>query len=90
MKTATIPSLRVDPELRAAAESVLEKGETLSSFVESSIRKQVEHRKIQAEFIVRGLASMAEAERTGVFYDADDVHQELREMLEAARAERGE
>jgi hypothetical protein len=35
MKTATIPSLCVDPELRAAAESVLKEGETLSAFVET-------------------------------------------------------
>ena len=32
MKTATFPSLRVEPELREAAESVLEEGETLSGF----------------------------------------------------------
>ena len=29
MKTATIPSLRVDPELRSAAEDVLVEGEAL-------------------------------------------------------------
>ena len=56
MKTATIPSLRVDPELRQAAESVLEKGETLSSFVEQSLRTSIEHRRMQREFIARGLA----------------------------------
>jgi hypothetical protein len=35
MKTATIPSLRVDVPLREAAIEVLEDGETLSSFVNS-------------------------------------------------------
>jgi len=88
MKTATIPSLRVDPELRAAAESVLKEGETLSAFVESSLRRQVEIRKSQAEFIARGLAAREEAKRTGEYYDADEVHEELRAMLEAKRAER--
>ena len=39
MKTATIPSLRVDPALREAAESVLDQGETLSSFVETALRE---------------------------------------------------
>jgi len=33
MKTATIPPLRVDPELRKSVENLLNKGETLSSFV---------------------------------------------------------
>jgi hypothetical protein len=45
MKTSTIPSLRIAPELRAAAESVLEGGETLSSFVEHSLRVQIERRQ---------------------------------------------
>ena len=88
MKTATIPSLRVEPELRAAAESVLKEGESLSAFVEDSLRRQVSIRKSQAEFIARGLASLAESERTGVYYSADEVIGELREMLEAKRAER--
>ena len=39
MKTATLPSLRVEPELRDAAESVLQAGETLSSFVETAVRE---------------------------------------------------
>jgi hypothetical protein len=88
MKTATLPSLRVEPELREAAEGVLKKGETLSAFVEEAVRRQVEYRQTQAEFIARGMASRDEAKRTGVYYDADVVHDELRAMLEAKRAER--
>jgi predicted transcriptional regulator len=85
-KTATIPSLRVEPELRAAAESVLEKGETLSAFVEDALKKQVHYRKTQAEFIARGLASLAEADRTGTYYSSEDVHAMLRKKLEKARS----
>ena len=33
MKTATFPSLRVEAELREAAESVLREGETLTSLI---------------------------------------------------------
>ena len=33
MKTSTIPPLRVSAKLRREAESVLEEGETLSSFM---------------------------------------------------------
>jgi hypothetical protein len=87
-KTATLPSLRVDPELRAAAESVLEDGETLSAFVEGAVKKQVHIRKSQAEFIARGLASLAEAERTGVYYTCEEVLGELKAMLDAKRAEK--
>jgi hypothetical protein len=34
MKTASHPSLRIDPDLRQAAESVLNEGESLSSLME--------------------------------------------------------
>jgi predicted transcriptional regulator len=83
MKTATIPSIRVDPKLRQAAESVLENGETLSSFVEKSMRDNIRRRKLQQEFIARGLASRDEARQTGEYFPAEDVLRELDEMLAA-------
>lgn len=86
MKTATLPPLRVAPELRQAAEAVLREGESLSSFMEQSLRDEVNRRRLQAEFIARGLASREEAKRTGVYYDADTVHAELRGMLAEAEA----
>ena len=88
MKTATIPSLRVDPELRAAAESVLQEGETLSAFVENSLRAQIRYRKTQAEFIARGLKAREEAKRTGIYYGAEEVLAELKGMLDAKLAEK--
>jgi predicted transcriptional regulator len=84
MKTSTIPSLRVTPELRVAAESVLQEGETLSGFVEQSLRQNIQRRQAQQEFIARGLASAADAERTGEYFDAEDVLRELDVMLEDA------
>ena len=36
MKTATIPSVRVEPDFRAEVEAVLADGETLSEFVEEN------------------------------------------------------
>lgn len=87
MKSATLPSLRVDPELREAAESVLKKGESLSAFVENSVKAQIHYRRTQAEFIARGLASREDARHTGVYFDADEVHAELRDMLEVKKAE---
>ncbi|QND43228.1 prevent-host-death protein [Rhizobium leguminosarum bv. viciae] len=86
MKTASLPSLRVDPELRAAAESVLKEGESLSSLIEDSLRRQIDYRKTQAEFIARGLVNLADAERTGVFYTTDDIQELMRKKLEKAKA----
>jgi predicted transcriptional regulator len=84
VKTASLPSLRVDPELRQAAESVLLDGESLSSFMESSLRESVNRRQMQRDFVARGLQSRDEARRTGEYYDAADVHAELEAMLVAA------
>jgi hypothetical protein len=88
MKTASLPSLRVNPELRAAAESVLEEGETLSAFLESAVRRQISFRKTQAEFIARGLASRDEAKRTGRYHSSEEVLGMIRAKLDAAKAAR--
>lgn len=87
MKTATIPSVRVEPEFRAEVEAVLVEGETLSEFVEASIRAGVERRRVQAEFVARGLRSRDEARRTGDYVDADVVVAALERKLIAARAQ---
>ena len=86
MKTATIPSVRVEPEFRAEVESVLAEGESLSEFVEASVRASVERRRVQAEFVARGLRSRDEAKRTGDYVDADLVVARLERKLDAARA----
>lgn len=84
MKSSTIPSLRVEPELRQAAEKVLRKGETLSSFMEESLRAGIQHRKAQQEFIARGLASRDEARSTDEYFSAEEVFVELKAMLNEA------
>jgi len=89
MKTATIPSLRVDPELRHAAESVLQDGETLSGFVEQSLRSNIERRRFQQEFVARGLASREQARLTGEYTSAKDVQHELEVMLAQAETKAG-
>jgi len=81
MKSSTIPSLRVEPDLRQAAENVLREGETLSSFMEESLRAGILYRKARKEFIARGLASKDEARQTGEYYSVEAVHGELRSML---------
>jgi len=86
MKTATIPSLRVDPKLRLSAESVLREGESLSGFVEQAIRATIEHRQAQREFVARGLASRDKAQRTGVYIEANTVVSRLESLLDQAKS----
>lgn len=89
MKTATFPSLRVDPELRNAAEDVLQEGETLSGFVEQAIRDGIQRRQAQREFVARGLRSRDKARRTGQYVAADAVVGRLEKMLSRAKRAAG-
>jgi len=89
MKTATFPSLRAEPELRQATETVLREGESLSSFLEASVRANIERRQSQCELVARGLASRDEARRTGKHFTAEEIHVELDAMLAAAERKAG-
>jgi Arc/MetJ-type ribon-helix-helix transcriptional regulator len=88
MKNASIPSVRVEPEFRAEVESLLGEGETLSEFVEASLRASVQRRRVQGEFIARGLRSLDEARHTGEYLDADAVIAGLQRRLDAARTQK--
>lgn len=84
MKTATIPPLRVTPELRQDAESVLREGESLSKFAEDALRKQIDRRKMQNEFIARGLAAAESARSSGEYASKDEVMGSLQSILEGS------
>jgi predicted transcriptional regulator len=86
MKSATIPPLRVAPEFRQDAESVLREGESLSGLVEESLRREIEHRKMQNEFIARGLASRDAARASGQYVSKDEVMASLHARLKAAQS----
>jgi len=86
MKTATIPSLRVAPALRQAAEDVLLEGESLSGFVEQSIQANIDRRRAQAEFIARGLASRDKARRDDDHVSSADVVNGLQKRLAQAKS----
>lgn len=85
MKTATFPPLRTTPELRQAAEQILEEGETLSGFVEQAIRESIERRQNRQEFIARGLRSRESARQIGKYVSAESVVGRLEQMLAQAK-----
>ena len=89
MKSAVIPQVRVEPELRAELEAVLRQGETLSEFVETSVRNAVEFRRAQASFHERGQAAWEHYQRTGVSYSAEEVLGKLQAKLDAKRKQLG-
>lgn len=89
MKSAVIPQIRVEPQLRAELESVLQHGETLTGFVESSVRDAIAYRRAQTAFHERAQAASAEYHRTGVSVPVQTVVDRLQAKLDAKRNKRG-
>jgi hypothetical protein len=88
MKNASLPSLRVQPMHRKSAEEVLRQGEIFSSFIEASLRANIERRLSQKEFIARGLASQERILRAAEYEDAHVVVEHLQKMLLAEKKKR--
>ena len=85
MKSAVIPQIRVEPELRAELEAVLRQGETLTDFVEATVRNAIAYRRLQATFHARAQAASAEYHRTGVSVPVNAVLERLQSKLDAKR-----
>ena len=85
MKSAVIPQVRVEPELRAELEAVLREGETLSGFVEACVRNAVEFRQVQTRFHARGQAAWEHFQATGESVSTDEVLAKLQAKLDARR-----
>lgn len=85
MKSAVIPQVRVEPALRAELESVLQQGETLSGFVEASVRNAVAFRRVQLQFHGRGQAAWEHFQDTGVSTPTDEVLAKLQAKLDTKR-----
>lgn len=88
MKSATPLPLQLTQDLRDAAESVLREGETLTRFVEESMRELIERRRVQQAFIARGLAARDEARASGDYLDKETVTASLQAILERKRNSR--
>lgn len=89
MKTASFPSVQVEPELRQTAEDHLLEGETIESFVELAIREKVECRRSHQELIDAALASREEARITGEYTPAVTVSDQLLLIFAKAKVKAG-
>jgi predicted transcriptional regulator len=85
MKTATLPSLRVNDDLRAAAQSLLRDGETLSGFMLEAVKLHIERREAQHAFIAKGLRARESAHTCGEFVSANVMLERLDNVLAHAR-----
>lgn len=85
MKTALLPATRIQPTLRRKIEAALDDGETLSAFIETSVRRQLELRAAQRAFIERGLAAERAAEASGDWLTPAEVLGEVRALAAGVR-----
>ena len=90
MNSAVIPQIRVEPALRSELESVLQPGETLTEFVESTVRNAIAFRRVQTSFHARAQAASEEYHRTGVSVPVETVLERLQSKLDAKRKKLGQ
>jgi hypothetical protein len=89
MKSAVIPQIRVEPELRAELESVLRPGETLTAFVEATVQSAIAFRRNKPSFHARAQAASEGYHRTGVSVPGETVLEKLQSKLGAKRKKLG-
>ncbi|MBC7730910.1 MAG: hypothetical protein H7306_03285 [Bacteriovorax sp.] len=89
MKSAVIPQNRVEPELRAELEAVLKQGETLTDFVQATVRNAISFRRVQTAFHDRAQVASQEYHRTGVSLPVEVVLERLQSKLDAKRKKLG-
>jgi len=85
MKSATLPAVRVEPDLRNELEAVLDANETISAFVEEAVRNAVNYRRTQAEFLARGEQAWQDYQRTGQSRPAAEVFDQIQARIHARR-----
>ena len=71
--------------MRAELESVLRQDETLTDFVEATVRDAIAFRRIQPAFQARAQAASDEYHRTGASASVETVLERLQSKLDAQR-----
>jgi hypothetical protein len=91
MRTATLPAVRVSPDTRSLIESVLKEGETLSTFIEETVRKHANWRKEDQAFYAEALRRSALV-KSGKMktVSPEEVIQGLRDRLAHKEQERSQ
>jgi hypothetical protein len=85
MRTATLPAVRVSPDTRALIESVLKEGESLSTFIEETVRKHAAWRKEDEAFHARAALASKRLAEGGKFFTAEESIARLRAQVQRAR-----
>lgn len=85
MRTATLPAVRVSPDTRSLIESVLREGETLSTFIEETVKKHAAWRKEDEVFHARAALASKRLAEGGQFFTPEESIARLRAQVQRAR-----
>ena len=87
MRSATFPAVRTTPENRALVESVLRPGETLSTFIEETLRQKAQWRKEDEAFYARAITAAKRVDAGENTYTHEEVMTRLRSMNQKKKCE---
>ena len=85
MKSAFLPAVRVEPDLRRDAESVLDDGESLSDFIATCVRNGIKWRRTQDAFLARSQDAVDRALRDGSGISPQELLKRVDDRLDEAR-----
>jgi hypothetical protein len=85
MKSSFLPAVRVEPDLRRDAESVLDDGESLSDFIATCVRNGIKWRRTQDAFLARSQDAVDRALRDGSGISPQELLKRVDDRLEEAR-----
>ena len=85
MKSVFLPAVRVEPDLRHDAESVLDDGESLSDFIATCVRNGVKWRRTQDAFLTRSQDAVHRAVRDGRGISPQELLKRMDDRLDEAR-----
>lgn len=82
-------SLKLPPKLKARVASAAKRaGKSPHAFMLEAIERQTEQQELRQRFVADALAAEAEAEESGLGYDADEVHAAMDARAQGARPAR--
>ena len=85
MKSSFLPAVRVEPDLRRDAESVLDDGESLSDFIATYVRNGIKWRRTQDAFLMRSQDAIDRALRDGSGISPQELLKRVDDRLDEAR-----
>lgn len=78
-------TITIRQDLIEDIESVLHEDENVLSFVLTTLKSQVEYRKVQIDYLQKAIEAAQVARETGIYYTHEEVMDRLRRILEDAK-----